>query len=278
MSPASRLRHPHRFRCPAPVALTGLAALAVAAAPAPATAQEGVSEAVPTRLVVRVVANDAKIIGSGVGGAQVVVRDALTGAVLAQGVQSGGTGDTGLIMSPSERGARVFDTEGAAAFRAEIPLRGPTPVLVEYAGPLGTPHALQRGSTSLLLLPGEHLDGEGLVVTLHGFTVEMLAPTPSPFAAAPGEPVTVRARVTMLCGCPTQPGGLWDADGFDIRAQWVRDGVVVGEAPLTWTGTVSEYSGDLTAPAEGGPVTLRVVSVDRARVNSGMVEAPGLVH
>lgn len=250
-------------------ALTGPVVLS-----SPAEAQE----AVPTRLVVRVLANDAKIIGSGVGGVQVVVRDAVTGAVLAQGLQSGGTGDTGLIMSPRDRGATIFDTEGAAAFRAEIPLTEPTDVVIEYSGPLGTPHAVRRGSTSLLMLPGQHLDGEGVVVSLYGFTVELLAPASVPFVVDPGAEMTVRARITMLCGCPTQPGGLWDSEPFDIRAQWVRDGTVVGETPLTYTGDVSEYAGTLAAPLEGGPVTLRVVSVDRARANTGMAEAPGRVR
>lgn len=271
MSRAPRTsRGPYAGALSALVFAFGLLALA----PAMVRAQEGV----PTRLVVRVLANDAKIIGSGVGGALVVVRDASTGAVLAQGTQSGGTGDTGLIMGPRERGATVFDTEGAAAFRAEIPLTGPTPVVVEYAGPLGTVHALQRGSTSLLMLPGQHIDGEGLVVSLYGFTVEILSPASLPFEAAAGSAVEVRAKVTMLCGCPTQPGGMWDSDRYDIRGQWVREGVVVGEATLSYAGVTSEYAGTLAAPAEAGPVTLRVVSVDPSRANVGMAEAMGRVR
>lgn len=242
--------------------------------PSPAAAQE----AVPTRLVVRVVASDAKIIGSGVGGVHVVVRDQRTGEVLAQGMQEGGTGNTDLIMNPQERGATVFDTDGAAGFRAEIPLTGPTPVTIEYRGPMGTPHAVQQGSTSVLMLPGEHMDGEGVVVVLHGFTVELLSPEAQPFEAAAGEDVGVRARVTMLCGCPTEPGGLWDASGYDIRAQWIRDGEVVEETALAYSGTRSEYTGTLRAPADAGPVTLRVISVDRARANTGMVEALGRIR
>jgi hypothetical protein len=228
--------------------------------------------------VVRVVASDAKIIGSGVGGVHVVVRDQRTGEVLAQGMQAGGTGDTGLIMNPRERGATIFDTDGAAAFQAEIPLTGPTPVTIEYRGPMGTPHAVQQGSASVLMLPGEHLDGEGVVVVLHGFTVELLAPDAEPFEAAAGEDFSVRARVTMLCGCPTEPGGLWDASGYDIRAQWIRDGNVVGETALAYSGTRSEYTGTLAAPADAGPVTLRVISVDQARANTGMVEALGRIR
>jgi len=128
------------------------------------------------------------------------------------------------------------------------------------------------------MLPGQHLDGEGVLVTLNGFTVELLSPAPGAFAAGTRQEVPVRARVTLLCGCPTQPGGLWDSDHYDIRAQWVRDGAVVAETPLAYAGTTSEYAGSLAAPAEPGAVTLRVVAVDRARANTGMAEAPGLVR
>ena len=94
----------------------------------------------------------------------------------------------------------------------------------------------------------------------------------------PGESVPVRARVTMLCGCPTEPGGLWDSDAYDIRAQWVRNGGVMDEAALAFAGTRSEYEGTLVAPPEAGPVTLRVLAVDARRANTGMVESVGRVR
>lgn len=235
-------------------------------------------EAISTKLVVRVVANDAKIIGSGVGGAYVVVRNAETGKVLAEGLQEGGTGNTGRIMGTRERHATVFDTEGAAAFRAEVPLSRPTVVEVEAHGPLGAPHATRRGTTTLLMIPGEDLVGEGVVVNLNGFTVELLSPAGELFEATSGEAFAVRAKVTMLCGCPTEPGGMWNSDEYDIRAQWVRDGTVVAEIPLTFAGTPSEYAGAIAAPAEPGAVTLRVLAVDRARANTGMTDRPGLIR
>ncbi|MGD2218492.1 MAG: hypothetical protein PVJ64_17170, partial [Gemmatimonadales bacterium] len=85
----------------------------------------------PTRIMIRVVAHDAKIIGSGVGGARVTVVDAETGAFLAEGVQQGGTGDTELIMStPHARDMTVYDTEGAAGFLAELEIAEPRVVVI----------------------------------------------------------------------------------------------------------------------------------------------------
>jgi hypothetical protein len=232
---------------------------------------------VPTTVTVRVVSNDAKLIGSGVGGARITIRDDATGEILARGMQEGGTGDTEGILAPRERGVAVYDTEGAAAFEAVLRLSAPRRVEIEALGPLGTPHARQRATQTVLLVPGEDLTGNGVVLTLHGFTVELLEPGAGELRVAPGESVAVRARVTMLCGCPTEPGGLWDADRISIRAQWVVEGRVVEEVPLAFTGTRSEYSATLQAPREGGRFTLRVLATDAERANAGMVEVQGTI-
>lgn len=63
------------------------------------------AEKVPTKVIVRVVSKDAKVIGSGVGGALVRIKNLETGETLAQGKQDGGTGDTDRIMvKPHRRG------------------------------------------------------------------------------------------------------------------------------------------------------------------------------
>ena len=49
----------------------------------------GISWAVPTTVTVRAKSKDAKFIGSHMGGALVVIRDAETGEVLAQGLTRG---------------------------------------------------------------------------------------------------------------------------------------------------------------------------------------------
>lgn len=282
-SPAARPRRPpHAPRARRPVgALPALVAVPLAAfgsfaAPAVpalpvigaahAAAQEAGGEATPTRLVVRVVSHDAKVIGSGVGGARVVVRDAESGEVLAEGVQEGGTGDTDAIMRPSERGATVFDHPGTAAFATTLPLKRPRQLRIEAEGPLGTPHAVQRASKTVLAVPGVHLDGEGVVLVLNGFTVQLERPGD----AVSGTELPVRVRVTMLCGCPIEPGGLWDADGMEVRATLLQDGAAVDDAVLTFAGETSVFEGEIVPPGPGR-YGLRVVAVDADRANAGMV-------
>lgn len=222
----------------------------------------------PTKVLVRVTANDAKILGSGVGGARITIRDAETGAVLAEGVQEGSTGNTGLIMGTRERGATVYETEGAAGFLAEVALAHPTRVVITGEGPLDTPHAMQVASRTLLLIPGQDVVGEGVILELLGFTVELLSPTDGAELPA-GEPVEVRGKVTMLCGCPTEPGGLWDADDYELLVQAVRGGEVVGSWPMAFAGETSHYAGTIKLD-EPGEVGLRMLAMDRGKANFGM--------
>lgn len=242
----------------------GVAALALAL-----TLPLGLTAQTPTRLLVRAVANDAKVIGSGVGGVRITVRDAETGAVLAEGVQEGSTGDTRTIMvAARERGATVFGTEGAAHFVADLQLSHPTLVEVVAEGPLGTEQALRRATKTVLMLPGEDFLGEGLILTLYGFTVVTEVPEGNNGPRA-GSPFEVRANVTMLCGCPTEPGGLWDSDRITITARLVRRGDVVSETLMEYAGERSTYTGSLTA-AEAGEYDLVVLAVDAGKANTGM--------
>jgi hypothetical protein len=257
-----------------PILATTLAAAALAwlAAPAPAAGQEQAEATegpVPTQLVVRVAAHDAKLIGSGVGGARVTIRDASTGEVLAEGIQEGSTGSTARIMeTPRERGDTVYATPDAAAFTTTLDLEAPTQVEITAEGPLGTPHAIQRATKSVLLLPGRDVVGEGVILELHGFTVVVEAP-PADAPLSDDDSIVVRAKVEMLCGCPLTPGGMWDADRVDIRARLLRDGDVVREAPLRYSGLPSIFTVRLP-PADPGEYELEVLAADPGRGNLGM--------
>jgi len=254
-------------------AILGVVGIAVTLSAAGVEAQT----AVPTTVTVRVVSNDAKLIGTGVGGARVTIRDDQTGQILARGVHEGSTGDTERIMGPRDRGDDVFSTEGAAGFATVLRLTEPRRVEIEALGPLGTPHARQRATRTVLLVPGEDLVGDGVVLTLNGFTVELLEPGGRRLAVSRNESLPIRARVTMLCGCPTEPGGRWDADGFSIRAQWVMDRRVVFETPLSFSGTTSEYQATLEVPDQAGTFVLRILASDAGRANAGMVEVQGTI-
>lgn len=251
---------------PLNASLAAVLCLALAAAAAPDAAAQPAPT--PTRVDVHVVARDAKLIGSAVGGAEVTIRDAHTGEVLAEGVHEGGTGDTKLIMGPRERGVDVFDTPGAAVFSAEIPLTAPRSIRIEASGPLDYPSARERAETTLLLVPGRHLEGDGVVLELWGYIVEIVE-VGAHVADADGLGVT--ARITMLCSCPTEPGGLWEAG--DVTARLLDDdGAVVAETGLEYLGDDSTYGGDLGAP-DPGTYELQVTAVSAETGNAGQIRA-----
>ncbi len=172
--------------------LTTALAIGVAAGGLPAAAQ-----AIPTKVMVRAVSRDAKVIQDPVGGARITIREVATGTVLAQGVQQGRSGNTELIMvKPRARGATVYDTPGTAGFLATLQLARPTVVEITAEGPLSNPQATQRASKTLLLVPGQHVLGEGVLLEIHGFIVDLLAPVAGAEVRA-GQPLPVRVKVTM---------------------------------------------------------------------------------
>lgn len=151
-----------------------------------------------TRVMIRAIARDAMAIGTKVGGARVTVREVATGAILAKGIQEGAAGDVDLIMiQPRIREAKIFDSPGTARFLAELMLEKPTEVEIIAEGPLGSPQSFQRSSKTLLLVPGQDVLGDGVLLELHGFTVSLLSPGAETRAVV-GQVLPVRATVHML--------------------------------------------------------------------------------
>lgn len=232
----------------------------------PLFAQTGGKE---TKIMIRAVARDAKVIGTHVGGAKITVRDIASGEILAQGMQQGGTGDTDVIMKkPRTRGMTVYNTPDASGYLAVLHLDKPTVVEVSAEGPLGNAQATQRSSKTLLLVPGEDILGEGILLEIHGFIVTSLAPLPDAKVKM-GSPFEVRATVTMACGCPTEPDGLWDANKIRVVARLLRDGKVESETPMTYAGVQNTFHAEVPA-ATGGALELQVLALDPGSANFGM--------
>jgi hypothetical protein len=224
-----------------------------------------------TKVMIRAVARDAKVIGTHVGGAKITVKDATTGEVLAQGMQQGGTGDTNTIMkTPRTRGMSVYSSADASGYLAVLHIDKPTVVEISAEGPLGNAQATQRTSKTMLLIPGQDVLGEGVLLEIHGFIVTALSPVADAKVKS-GAPFEVKATVTMACGCPTEPDGLWDANKIHVVARLLRDGKVQSEIPMTYAGVQNTFHADV--PATGvGPLELQVLSMDAGSANFGMMK------
>ena len=221
-----------------------------------------------TKVMIRAIARDAKVIGEHVGGAKITVRDVSTGKILAEGIQKAGTGDTKLIMNtPRTRGATVYGTPDASGFLAVLNLDKPTVVEITAEGPLGSPQATQRASKTLLLVPGEDVMGEGVLLEIHGFIVTLAPQTDT--KAKVGSPFEVRATVTMACGCPIEPGGVWDANKIRVVARLVREGKIENEVPMQYAGVQNTFTGTVPA-ATPGQLELQVLAMDSPNANFGL--------
>ena len=219
----------------------------------------------PTHLMIRALSEDAKFIGDHTGGVDVTLRDAATHRILSHGVIRGGTGDTERIMkAPRARGSVLSDAD-TAGFDAVIDIAQPTRVEVEARGPLGLPASAITVRSELWVTPGQSLTGDGWVLKFPGLLV-----TPSVTRNADGS-LKLDARVTMMCGCPITPGGIWDAGNYSIGGDVMDRGVVVSHVRLNYAGQPSQFTANLPVPGRSG-LTLRIVAVQSNAVNTGVAE------
>lgn len=223
-------------------------------------------QAEETSLKVLVRADDAKFIGSGVGGLNVAVAHAHTGEVLAQGQITGGTGDTQALMKSGQTRGQSPVSQDAASFQATLDLQRPTPLTVSATGPLNVPEeSMQTVSTTLWMVPGKHVEDPGLILHMPGLITDL-----SQFSRD-GRELSLTAEVTMMCGCPITKDGLWDSDNLKAVAQLYRNGKVVGEQALQFTGERNLFGGSITAP-ESGDYLLAVYAYQNTTGNTGVYE------
>lgn len=219
----------------------------------------------PTPLVVRAIAKDAKFIGDSMGGVEITLTDAQTGAVLAKGLTTGGTGDTKrLIVEPRVRRAPVSTPE-AAGFAATLDIDRPTLVRAEAKGPAGKPDAAITVTSMMWLLPGRPVEGDGWIVELPGLVVE---PT---WTATDAGTAGLSAKVTLMCGCPIEPGGHWDASRYEVQATVSQDGKPLKTVNLDYAGKTSMFAGAFEGLSPGR-YQLIMTAHDAGSGNSGVVE------
>lgn len=232
--------------------LACLSALALAGLPVAAAAE-------PTDLVIRVISEGGKYVGTSMGGAEITVRDVRSGEVLARGRTAGSTGDTARIMTGGPRGTPLAD-EASAAFRARIDIDEPRLVEVEAFGPLAQPQAAVRVTAQRWIVPGRPVTGDGWVLELPGLVVDLVEPAAHQRGAT-GASVRLAANVALMCGCPIEPGGIWDAARYDVRATIRRDGQPAGEVRLSYGGRTGYFTG--TFPADkAGAYVVTVTAID----------------
>ncbi len=227
----------------------------------------GVVNAQETSLMVRVQAKDAKFVGSSIGGAKVIVKDALTGEILASGITDGSTGNTKLIMQePKERGKSITDAS-TAGFNAQLNIEKPTFVTVEAYAPINKKQATVKSSTQLWIIPGKDITGDGIILEVSGFVVDILSPQTHERIGAEKQ-IDLTANVVMMCGCPVTKGGLWDANKYEVKAIVSKEGKIVSTKELKSIEKESTFSTNLSLPA--GNYEVAIYAFDPETGNTGL--------
>jgi hypothetical protein len=241
----------------------------------------------PTEIVVRVIAKDGKFLGDDIGGALVTLRDVHTGELLASGNTSGGSGPVEIMCQARQRGQPIPTGTGtAAASSFGVTLGLAKPRLIEFTalGPLAAHGSANRASVTQWVYPGKNLNqGDGLLLEIPGLVVQILEP---PTHFEPQQPlltITIRANVTMMCGCPigakplcTSVPSPWRPDEFDVtadivgpasreRLQLAFDSNAPGKAPSQFFAVYK--------PQGAGIYDITVCAYQRANGNTGVARA-----
>ena len=261
-----------------PIYYFALLSLLLTAHPAwAANPYEPTTGPVDTDVLVRVVAHGAMIVGDDVGGARVTITDVATGTVLASGLQQGDAGDQNQIMrTPRMMAEPHYSSRPAATFRATLHLERPTLVEISAQGPLAHPQAIQRVSKTVLLIPGQDLTHDGIVLHLYGFIVQIEHPKPGDSLIAKDD-VKLRASIRTLSGLPVRPHGDWDSRTLTIYGEVLLGDRVLERIQLFYVGSKGSFEAPFFVPRETDApngMTLRVVAADRAHGHFGM----GTVH
>lgn len=227
--------------------------------------------AIDTQLIVRAKAKDAKFIGSSIGGAFVVIKNQLTGEILAQGKTVGSTGNTNLIMKEArERGKPIADDK-TAKFLATVDISEPTFIQIEVTSPINKKQAAITASTQLWLIPNKHLLGDGIVVEIPGFIIDILKPRTHQFislSSLTNNQLAIEANMVMMCGCTISNDGLWNAKNMEVKAIINKNGMFYKEVTLTAIES-NLFTGQLLID-EGGTYEVIVYGYDQKTGNTGV--------
>lgn len=241
-----------------------IALVLVLLAPFMAPAQ---SSSVDTDVVVRAISKDAKFIGSSMGGAHVIIKEVKTGKILAEGTTSGSTGDTEkLVRSPHVRYEQL-STVDAAKFEATLSLSEPVFVEVLATAPMAQKQSQVTSSTQLWLIPGKNITGDGIMLEIPGFAIDILQP--QAHATSTDDEIEITANAVMMCGCPTSPDGLWDSNEMEFVAIISRGEKEIARKDMVYAGRSSTYETSFQ-PSQSGAYEITVYGFDPRTGNTGV--------
>ncbi|MCH4823636.1 hypothetical protein ML462_10685 [Gramella lutea] len=220
-----------------------------------------------TNIMVRAKAKDAKFIGTSIGGAKIMVLDAYSGEILDEGITSGSTGDTERIMKKDwGRGVDLSDDK-TAGYMATLDIDEPKFITVKAYAPVNKKQAEVVSSTQLWVIPGKDITGDGVVLEIPGFVVDILSPQTHERIKA-SDKIWLEANIVMMCGCPVTKDGLWDANQYEVKAVITSSEGNSREVVLDQKDKPSTFSGETNL--DKGLYEIMIYAYDPVTGNSGL--------
>lgn len=222
-----------------------------------------------TAVTVRVLAHDAKLIGTSMGTVEITIRDQATGNILANGQTMGGTGNTERLVIQDKSRYGEISTPGSAAFTTTLNLLHPVYVEVEAAF-----HGAYTGKPIIMkqnhwLIPGKDMTGDGIMLDMSGFAMRIQHPLPHQgISLSDKNNTNIELFMIMLCGCPISPGGTWDSDPMEVEALIYEGQEFLRAIPFTNFET-NRFRADLSSLRPGN-YTVYVSAYDERSKNTGV--------
>ncbi|CAL67158.1 hypothetical protein [Christiangramia forsetii] len=220
-----------------------------------------------TSIMIRAKAKDAKFIGSSIGGAKILVKDALTGEILVEGITSGSTGNTEKIMKQDRKRNEMLSDDKTAGFNALLDIQQPKFITVEAYAPVNKKQAQVMSSTQLWVIPGKHIKGDGVVLDIPGFVVDILSPQTHERLAST-EKIEIKANIVMMCGCPVTEDGIWDASQYEVKAILRNSEGISEEIEMNQKNKESTFQADLSL--DKGLYEVLIYAYDPVTGNTGV--------
>jgi hypothetical protein len=169
----------------------------------------------------------------------------------------------------------VYSARPAAAFTTTLLLQRPTLVEVAAEGPLAYPDSMRRTATTVLLIPGQDLSGDGIVLHLNGYIVQIEHPKAAEPLMAKDD-VHLKASIRTLSGTLVRPHGDWDSRKIRIYGELLIGERIVERLQLFYSNDTSTFDAPFFVPLDKEApdgITLRVVAADTAAGNFSLGEA-----
>ncbi|GIW48118.1 MAG: hypothetical protein KatS3mg078_1995 [Deltaproteobacteria bacterium] len=118
------------------------------------------------------------------------------------------------MLKPHVRGKPLADKDTARS-KAVIDINEPKFLTVEIPAPYAQGQSRVKTTTQAWHITGKDITGDGLVVGIPGFSVDVITPQAHDGFKIKGNrtlTTPIRANVVMMCGCPVEPDGMMQTD------------------------------------------------------------------